>query len=67
MSDLRHDCRSRYEPTAEEVADLVERSGRHELGLDFLRYGSQDSVAAAFGVHAFTVDAARKQLAEVKV
>jgi hypothetical protein len=46
------------------VADLIERARSHELGIEFLRNGSQDAVAAVFGVHAFTVDAARKALAE---
>lgn len=63
MRDERHDCRCRYRPSPEEVADLIERAKRHELGLDFLRNGSQDAVAAVFRVHAFTVDAARRELA----
>ena len=43
---------------------LIERAKNHELGIEFLRTGSQDSVAATFGVHAFTVDAARRALEE---
>ena len=45
------------------IADLIERAKRHELGLDFLRNGAQECVAAVFRVHAFTVDAARRELA----
>ena len=65
MSDSHHhhhDCKCHYHPKPEEVADLIARAKAHELGLDFLRNGSQDAVAAMFGVHAFTVDAARRQL-----
>lgn len=57
-----HERRSVFRPTPEQVADLIERARAHTLGLDFLRHGSQDAVAAVFGVHAFTVDAARRQL-----
>jgi hypothetical protein len=63
MSDPHDDCRCHYRPSPEEVADLIARAKRHELGIDFLRHGSQESVAAVFGVHAFTVDAARRELA----
>ncbi len=55
----KHDPRIRWRPTQEDVEDLIRRAEAHELGLDFLRKGSQDAVAATFGVHAFTVDAAR--------
>jgi hypothetical protein len=59
-----HDVRIQYEPTPEEVTDLIERAKAHELGLGFLREGALQAVAAAFGVHAFTVDAARRRLGE---
>jgi hypothetical protein len=64
MKDLHHSARCRFRPTPEQVADLIERACGHELGLEFLRKGAPDAVAAAFGVHAFTVDAARRQLEE---
>jgi len=63
MNDEHHDARCHYRPSVEEVDDLIERARHHELGLDFLRNGAQESVAAVFRVHAFTVDAARRKLA----
>lgn len=63
MSDEHHDARCDYRPSREEIDDLIARAERHELGLGFLLKGAQESVAAVFGVHAFTVDAARKELA----
>jgi len=59
-----HERRSVFRPTPEQVADLIERARAHALGVEFLRHGSQDAVAAVFGVHAFTVDAARRRLDE---
>ncbi len=59
----KHDPRIRWRPSDEDVRDLIRRAEAHELGLEFLRTGSQDAVAATFGVHAFTVDAARAALA----
>ena len=61
-----HDVRIHYEPTPEEVTELIERAKAHELGLGFLREGALQAVAAAFGVHAFTVDAARRRLAQAE-
>ena len=58
----KHDPRIRWRPSPEEVRDLIRRAEAHELGLEFLRTGSQDAVAVMFGVHAFTVDAARELL-----
>lgn len=51
-----------YQPTAAEVAKLIEDARRHPLGLEFLIEGELGSVAVTFGVHAFTVDAARRRL-----
>lgn len=62
MGESHHDCRCRYQPKPEEVEDLIARAKAHELGLEFLREGAADAVAAVFGVHAFTVDAARRRL-----
>ncbi len=51
-----------YEPSDDEVRELITRAEAHDLGVRFLQRGAQDSVAATFGVHAFVVDAARKHL-----
>ena len=64
MGDSNHDIRIHYDPTPEEITDLIERAKAHPLGLDFLRNGALEAVAAAFGVHAFTVGAARSRLDE---
>lgn len=52
----------RYQPTSAEVGRLIEDAQRHPLGIEFLIEGELGSVAATFGVHAFTVDAARRRL-----
>jgi hypothetical protein len=52
-----------YLPSTVEVETLLSAAASHPLGLDFLRDGSLDSVAATFRVHAFTVVAARERLA----
>lgn len=44
------------------VDALIERAKAHPLGLDFLLHGHLGSVAATFGAHAFTVEAARDRL-----
>lgn len=51
-----------YQPTSAEVGRLIEDAQRHPLGLQFLIEGELGSVAVTFGVHAFTVDAARRRL-----
>ena len=53
---------TRYTPTSEEVEALIDRAKKHPLGLDFLKEGYLDAVAATFGVHAFLVDRARERL-----
>ena len=70
MSDARHSNVRRprcapftYRPSTVEVDALLSMAAAHPLGLDFLRDGSLDSVAATFRVHAFTVVAARERLA----
>lgn len=45
-----------------DVGRLIHAARRHPLGLDFLRHGAPDAVAATFQVHAFLVDAARDHL-----
>jgi hypothetical protein len=51
-----------FRPTEAEVEDLIRRAEAHPGGVEFLMHGAQESVAAAFEVHAFVVDAARQQL-----
>ncbi len=48
------------------VDDLIARARKHPLGIEFLRDGLLGSVAAAFGAHAFTVEAARQRLHDEK-
>lgn len=44
------------------VDDLIARARLHPLGVEFLRDGYLGSVAAEFGAHALTVEAARGRL-----
>lgn len=44
------------------VERLIDRARRHPLGVEFLLNGYLGSVAAEFGAHAFTVEAARERL-----
>ncbi len=53
-----------YRPSPEDVLRLIETARRHPLGIEYLRQGEPASVAATFQTHAFTVDAAREQLAQ---
>lgn len=46
----------------EVVEALIHRAKAHPLGTEFLSQGALDSVSAAFGAHAFTVEAARERL-----
>ena len=41
---------------------VMDQRSTHELGVDFLKTGSPDAVAAMFEVHAFVVDAAREKI-----
>ena len=52
-----------FRPAARQVDELIQRASRHPLGTDFLRDGALDAAAAVFGVHAFTIEAARAKLA----
>ncbi len=45
-----------------EVVELIGAATRHPLGLEFLLEGNLGAVASLFGVHAFTVEAARERL-----
>jgi len=49
-------------PDDDEVQRLIRDAGSHPLGLEFLLEGDLCAVATLFGVHAFTVDAARQRL-----
>ncbi len=49
-------------PSQVDVDSLISRAGQHELGVDFLKTGSPDAIAAMFEVHAFVVDAAREKI-----
>jgi hypothetical protein len=51
-------------PSAAEVEALIARAAQHPLGLEFLIHGELGAVAITFGTHAFTVDAARRQLGQ---
>lgn len=51
-----------FTPCEADVQSLIAKAKDHELGTDFLKTGSLDSVAAMFETHAFTVDAARRKL-----
>lgn len=51
-----------FTPSQADVDSLINRAGTHELGVDFLKTGSLDAVAAMFEVHAFVVDAAREKI-----
>jgi hypothetical protein len=53
----------RYEPGQAEVDNLIRAAGQHPLGVDYLIHGHLGTVAITFGCHAFTVVAARDQLA----
>ena len=53
-----------YRPSDREIEELIHRAGRHTGGTEFLMHGAQDAVAAAFEVHAFVVDGARRWLAK---
>ncbi len=51
-----------YKPESKEIADLISRATEHPLGVEFLRDGALDSVAATFSVHAFVVEQARQTI-----
>jgi hypothetical protein len=53
----------RYAPGPGEVQALIAAAEAHPLGLEFLLHGDPSAVAITFQVHAFSVDAARQQLA----
>lgn len=53
----------RFQPAPGDVAALIEDAVAHGL-VGFLVEGQLGAVAAAFGVHAFTVEEARRQLLE---
>lgn len=62
MARSSADTRVRYSPTVKEIKSLIKAAEKHPLGLDYLKFGSPDSVASTFRVHAFIVDSARDRL-----
>ncbi len=58
------DCekKSVYVPSDREIGELIAAATRHPLGIQFLMEGQLCAVATMFGVHAFTVDAARERI-----
>jgi len=62
MNEIDPLANERFQPTPEEVDALIARAADHPLGIEFLRDGMLDSVAAIFEVHAFVVDHARDRL-----
>jgi hypothetical protein len=52
----------RYQPTSQQVDELIRRAREHPLGTDYLLHGYLDSVAATFKVHGFTVEHARARI-----
>lgn len=61
-NQLRPGLPRNFTPSPIDVDSLINRAGEHDLGIDFLRTGSPDAVAAMFEVHAFVVDAAREKI-----
>ena len=59
---LRRGLPHNFTPSQTDVDSLINRADTHELGVDFLRTGSPDAVAAMFEVHAFVVDSARDKI-----
>jgi hypothetical protein len=51
-----------YQTTEEEITALIIAASKHALGPEFLLTGHLGTVAIMFGVHAFTVEAARLRL-----
>ena len=51
-----------FEMLPEDVDELIDRATEHPFGTEFLMNGMLDSVAAAFSVHAFLVEAAREKV-----
>lgn len=52
---------SRFRPKNEDADALIKTASQHPLGLDYLKNGALDSIAATFGVHAFTIELARER------
>jgi len=55
------------QPCEAAVERLIAEARRHPLGIEFLLEGEPGCVAATFGTHAFTVDAARQRLGSSNV
>lgn len=62
MQEREQPVRLDRPPSPQEIDDLIVRASAHPLGIEFLKGGLLDSVAAIFQVHAFVVDGARERL-----
>jgi len=62
MEPETHSTLTLPQPDAGHVDRLIADAERHPLGIDFLHEGDLGVVAVMFGVHAFTVEAARERL-----
>jgi hypothetical protein len=51
-----------FQPQPQQIEQLIEQAHNHPLGIQFLLEGDLCAVAILFGVHVFTVEAARKNL-----
>ena len=54
-----------FQPSPEQVEQLIDAARKHPLGVKFLLEGDLEAVAITFQTHAFTVDVARDQLKEL--
>ena len=50
-----------FYPTSADIEKLIVAARKHPLGTEFLLNGDLCAVATIFGVHVFTVEAARDQ------
>ncbi|HSP07817.1 MAG TPA: hypothetical protein VLR94_11610 [Acidobacteriota bacterium] len=55
-----------FEPTPQQIHELIDAARNHPLGVEFLLEGDLASVAAVFEAHAFTIEAARDHLKETE-
>ncbi|MCA8962289.1 MAG: hypothetical protein KDC38_17310 [Planctomycetes bacterium] len=60
MIERSHPFPRPFHPSPDAVDELIQRASARPDGLEFLDRGALDAVAAAFGVHAFTVEEARQ-------
>jgi len=53
-----------FRPQPQQIEQLISDARNHPLGIQFLLEGDLCAVAVLFGVHVFTVEAAREKLTE---